>query len=79
MGVNKSRTLPSKQSFFLFKYSLVRRSWGIQSRYLSSRSYILMTGNFVWGLSYNFSFYERLRPGRSKTYVTFDITEESCK
>ena len=49
-----------------------------QSRYLSSRSYILMTGNFLLSLSDNCCFYERLNPGRSKKYVTFDIAEESC-
>ena len=37
---------------------------------------ILMTGNVLIGLSDNCCFYKRLSPGRSKTYVTFDITEE---
>ena len=62
----------------MFKYSLVRRRWGVQSRYISSRTNKLMTGKFVLCLSDNCCFYERLSPGRSKTYVTFDIAEESC-
>ena len=74
MGGNKSRTLPKKHTFiFLFKYSLVRRRWGVQGRCISSRTNKLMTGKFVLCLSANCCFYERLSPGRSKTYVTFDI------
>ena len=34
-----------------------------------------MTGNFLSCLSDHCCFYERLSPGRSKTYVTFDITK----
>ena len=64
--------------YFLFKYSLVRRRWGVQSIYISSRTNKLMTGKFVLCLSDNCCFYERLGPGGSKTYVTFDIAEESC-
>ena len=64
--------------YFLFKYCLVRRKWGIQIRYISLRTNNLMTGKFVLCLNDNCCFYERLSPGRSKTYVTFDITEESC-
>ena len=79
MGVNKSCTLPKKTNvYFLFKYCLVRRKWGVQIGYISSRTNNLMTGNFLLCLSDNCWFYERLGTGRSKTYVTFDITEESC-
>ena len=45
---------------------------------IKRRAKNLMTGKFVLCLSDNCCFYERLSPGRSKTYVTFDITEESC-
>ena len=64
--------------YFWFKYSLVSQRWGVQSKYISSRTNKLMTGKFVLCLSDNFCFYERLSPGRTKTYETFDITEESC-
>ena len=37
-----------------------------------------MTGTFLLCLSDNYCFYERLDPRRLKTYVTLDITEESC-
>ena len=60
MGVNKSRTLPKKRKnvryrkkrlfLFLFKYSLVRRRWAVQSRYISSRTNKLMTGKFLLSL-----------------------------
>ena len=53
--------------------------WGVLIGYISSRTNNLMTGKFVLCLSDNCCFYERWVPGRSKTYVTFDITEESCK
>ena len=51
---------------------------GVQIGYVSSRTNNLMGGKKNLCLSDNCCFYERLSPGRSKTYVTFDITEESC-
>ena len=63
--------------YFLFKYCLVRRRLGVQIGYQfkdrqPNDRYILLC------LSDSCCFYKRLSPGRSKTYVTFDITEESC-
>ena len=79
VGVNKSRTLPKKTYvYFLFKYCLVHQRWGVQIGYISSRTNNLMTGNFFLCPSDDFCCYERSCPGRSKTYVTFDITEKSC-
>ena len=78
VGGNLWVSTKKKYVYFLFKYSLVHWRWGVQSRYLSSRSYILMTGKFLLGLSNNYCFYKTLSPGRSKTYVTFDMTEEYC-
>ena len=64
MGVNKSRTLRKKTYvYFVFKYSLEHRRCGVQSRYLSSKSYILMTGTFLLRLGDNCCFYEGLSPG----------------
>ena len=75
VGVNKSRTLPKKRTVIFCSST---RRWGVQSRYISSRTNKLMTVIFLLSLSDNCCFYKRLSPGRSKTYVTFDITKDSC-
>ena len=79
--VNQSRTLSKKHTFIFCSSTtvyLVRRRCGVQIWYISSRTTNLMTGIFLLCLSDNCCFCERLSPGRSKTYVTFDITGESC-
>ena len=78
VSTNHVRYWKKTYVYFLFKYSLVRRKCGVQSRYISSRTNKLMTGKFQLCMSDNCCFYERLGPGRSKTYVAFNITEESC-
>ena len=50
---------------------------GVQIGYISSRTNNLMKVFFSLCLSDNCCFHKRLSPGRSKTYVTFHITEES--
>ena len=82
MGVNKSGMLPKKTYvYFLFKYILVRQrymAYRVDIEPISLRTNKLMIGKLLLCLSDNCCSYERLYPGRSKTYMTFDITEESC-
>ena len=81
MGVNKSRTLPKKRMFIFCSSTAWDLGGGAYRLDISAQGQTInlyMTGKFILCLSDNCCLYERLSPGRSKTYVTFDIAEESC-
>ena len=78
VSINHIHYRKKRYVYFLFKYCLVCRRWGVQTGYISLRTNNLMTGKLLLCLSDSCCFYERLSPGKLKTYETFDITEESC-
>ena len=79
MGVNKSRKLPKKSLFIFCSSTPWYVEGGAYRVDISSRTNKLMTGTFLLcRLSDNCCFYKRLSLGRSKMYVTFDITEKFC-
>ena len=75
MGVNKSRMLLKKRTFIFCSST----PWYVEDgAYRVDISVQGQTGKFVLCLSDNCCFHERLSSGGSKTFVTFDITIESC-